>query len=211
LNGEASLLPQIKVVTDISKNPVFASPQDDVETDLSKQLMMMQAVRKLLESGQSMAPVSAAFDLAGTLNALLDEIDGEGLKPGALSALEINDHSTHWQTALQFLQIVEDASFAQNGGAMGAEARQRQAVASLAAHWAKNPPQHPVLVAGSTGSRGTTALLMDAVLKLPQGGIVLPGFDFDLDGEIWASACFAGHATGTGDRSVAFRRSQTCR
>ncbi len=185
LNGQASLLPQIKVITDIVKNPVLGLKHDPAETELSKQLIMMQAVRKLLESGQSTAPVSAAFDLAGSLNALMDEIEGEGLEPGALSTLDISDHSTHWQTALQFLQIIEDTSIGKSSDALGAEAMQRLAVEKLSAIWAEDPPQHPVLVAGSTGSRGTTARLMDAVLNLPQGGIVLPGFDFELKDDIW--------------------------
>ena len=50
----------------------------------------------------------------------------------------------------------------------------------LAARWAVEPPAHPVIVAGSTGSRGTTALLMQAVARLPQGAVVLPGFDGDM-------------------------------
>jgi double-strand break repair protein AddB len=41
------------------------------------------------------------------------------------------------------------------------------------------------LLAGSTGSRGTTALLMQAVARLPQGAVVLPGFDFDQTEDVW--------------------------
>jgi double-strand break repair protein AddB len=49
----------------------------------------------------------------------------------------------------------------------------------LVAHWTKTPPQDPIIVAGSTGSRGATMMLMQAVAKLPQGALVLPGYDFD--------------------------------
>ena len=51
--------------------------------------------------------------------------------------------------------------------------------------WEKDPPKTPVIVAGSTGSRGTTMLLMKAVAKLPQGVLLLPGFDFDMPEEAW--------------------------
>ena len=186
LNGTAALLPQIKLITDVSHDPTLNLPANPNETALSKQLLMMQAVRKLLESDQGSAPVSAAFDLAGSLQKLLDEMDGEGIETGALRALDITDHSEHWQTALKFLQIIEDTAIAQSESPMGSDARQRIAVTRLAENWAKAPPQHPVLIAGSTGSRGTTELLMKAVLKLPQGSIVLPGFDFDLNANSWA-------------------------
>ncbi|MDO7631043.1 MAG: double-strand break repair protein AddB, partial [Loktanella sp.] len=49
------------------------------------------------------------------------------------------------------------------------------------------PPNHPVIMAGSTGSRGAFSLLMQAVAKLPQGAVVLPGYDFDLPHDVWAS------------------------
>ncbi len=42
-----------------------------------------------------------------------------------------------------------------------------------------------MIVAGSTGSRGTTAALMRAVAGLPQGALVLPGFDRDLPAAVW--------------------------
>ena len=42
-----------------------------------------------------------------------------------------------------------------------------------------------MILAGSTGSRGSTAMLMQAVARLPQGAVVLPGFDFDMPPEAW--------------------------
>ena len=67
------------------------------------------------------------------------------------------------------------------------EARQRARVSAIATLWAERPPTNPVIVAGSTGSRGTTMMLMEAVAKLPQGALILPGFDFDLPVEGWAA------------------------
>jgi double-strand break repair protein AddB len=58
-------------------------------------------------------------------------------------------------------------------------------VERLSERWAKAPPAHPVIVAGSTGSRGTTAAFMAAVAQLPEGHLVLPGFDFDMSAENW--------------------------
>ncbi|AMY71713.1 exonuclease-like protein [Frigidibacter mobilis] len=56
---------------------------------------------------------------------------------------------------------------------------------ALVQAWAEAPPEGPVIVAGSTGSRGATALFLQAVARLPQGAVLLPGFDFDLPDAVW--------------------------
>jgi ATP-dependent helicase/nuclease subunit B len=50
---------------------------------------------------------------------------------------------------------------------------------------ATNPPGDPVIAAGSTGSLPATAELLRTVACLPQGCVVLPGLDTDLDEESW--------------------------
>ena len=45
----------------------------------------------------------------------------------------------------------------------------------------------PVIAAGSTGSMPATAKFLHAVADLPQGAVVLPGLDTDLDDEAWQS------------------------
>ncbi len=62
--------------------------------------------------------------------------------------------------------------------------RQRRAAERLASDWAAGHdlPDAPVIVAGSTGSHGGTRLFMQAVAALPNGAVVLPGFDFDTAG-----------------------------
>ncbi len=72
-------------------------------------------------------------------------------------------------------------------GIPDAAARERLAVLRLAARWAVAPATHPVIVAGSTGSRGTTRRLMEAVARLPQGALVLPGYDFAMPGAVWGA------------------------
>ena len=61
----------------------------------------------------------------------------------------------------------------------------RAAADALAARWAAAPPAHPVIVAGSTGSRAPTRAFMAAVARLPQGALVLPGLDPGLPPAVW--------------------------
>ena len=69
---------------------------------------------------------------------------------------------------------------------MDRAARQRLAAETLLHDWSSglNLPDGPVIVVGSTGSHGATRLFMEAVARLPEGAVVLPGFDFvDFDND----------------------------
>ena len=186
VDGTNRFLPKVRVISDLATDPLLLDVPEETETVLSRQLVMMRAVRKLLESGQSVAPVSAAFDLAQSLMTLLDEIDGVGEIPKSFSELDVQEHSKHWQTSLEFLKIIDEAALAKGRVKPGTEAAQVQAVEAIGRIWDANPPNDPVFVVGSTGSRPNTARLMQAVMKLPQGAVVLPGFDFDLDKAGWS-------------------------
>ena len=37
--------------------------------------------------------------------------------------------------------------------------------------WQREPIDHPIILAGSTGSRGSTLMLMDTISRLPQGAL----------------------------------------
>src|SRR5437016_14027641 len=43
----------------------------------------------------------------------------------------------------------------------------------------------PVIAAGSTGSMPATAALLSAIAALPNGALVLPGLDTELDRKSW--------------------------
>ncbi|SNX70845.1 double-strand break repair protein AddB [Cereibacter ovatus] len=175
----AGFLPRLRLVTELPAEPGLPAPVPP----LRRRLELAQLVARLIEAQPDLAPRSALFDLADSLAELIDEMQGEGVPPEAISRLDVADHSAHWQRTQAFMAIVAPMFAAD---APDAQARARMTVERLAARWAEAPPTHPVIVAGSTGSRGTTALFMRAVARLPQGALVLPGFDFDLPPAIWA-------------------------
>ena len=154
---------------------------------LRRRLELTQLVAELLRREPELAPRSAIYDLADSLAEVMDEMQGEGVAPDALGRLDLADHSRHWERSLKFLTIVAQyfEVDAAPDAAPDAEALRRRTVEALAARWRDAPPADPVIVAGSTGSRGTTALFMRAVAALPQGALVLPGFDFDQPQSVW--------------------------
>ncbi|MDO9524910.1 MAG: double-strand break repair protein AddB [Gemmobacter sp.] len=176
----AGLLPRIKLVTDIAETmPIACLPP--LTPPLRRRLELAQLISRLLEAQPDIAPRAALYDLSDSLAELMDEMQGEGVPPETIAALDVSDHSAHWKRTQDFLTIV--APFFATP--TDAESRRRAMVQRLSSVWGDAPPADPVIVAGSTGSRGTTALLMQAVARLPQGAIVLPGFDFDMPDSVW--------------------------
>lgn len=177
------LLPRIRLLSDLAADMVLPDLPAPVPT-LRRKLQLTVLIGRLLDSLPDLAPRSALADLADSLTALMSEMQGEGVGPEDVAALDVSDHSEHWARTRAFLTIISPY-FADNTEP-DSEGRQRRLALMLSDLWAKSPPTDPVIVAGSTGSRGTTALFMQAVARLPQGAIVLPGYDFDMPDPVWS-------------------------
>ena len=180
----AMLLPRIHLITDLDLiDPSLVLPP--AVPPLRRRLELIALVARLLAQQKDLAPQSSLYDLTDSLAGLIDEMQGEGVTADAIAKLDVTDQSGHWQRAQEFIQIAQ-RYLDQADTQPDQEARQRLLVTALSEKWQSDPPQDPVLVAGSTGSRGTTMLLMQAVARLPQGALILPGFDFDMPDDVWA-------------------------
>ncbi|MBB3994152.1 double-strand break repair protein AddB [Sulfitobacter undariae] len=183
--GPARLLPRIRLISDLETLAPSVIIPEGVPA-LRRRLELIGLISALLEQSPDLASRASLYDLADSLAGLIDEMQGEGVTPDDIADLDVTDQSGHWERAKVFLGIVQNY-LTLTEAMPDKEARQRARVSGIAALWAEQPPQHPVIIAGSTGSRGTMMMLMQAVSKLPQGALVLPGFDFDLPPEVWAA------------------------
>jgi ATP-dependent helicase/nuclease subunit B len=180
----ARLLPRLRIVTDLGRTPMPGVPP--AVPPLRRRLELARLVAELVRREADFAAGTAVFDLAESLAALMDEMQGEGVTPAALDAADLaEDHAAHWERSLAFIRIV--SRYFAVDATPDAEARQRRIAEALADRWVNCPPPDPVIIAGSTGSRGATQLLMRAAARLPNGAVVLPGFDFDMPGFAWDS------------------------
>lgn len=186
LQGGAMLLPRIRLVTDLARDVAMADLPPAV-SPLRRRLELTQLIIRLVETDPSIAPRAAVFDLADSLATLLSEMHEEGVAPETIAALQPGDESGHWERALRFVQLTERYFGESSDEPPLPEARQRQVIERLIADWQAHPPAHPIIVAGSTGSRAPTFALMQAVATLPQGAVVLPGFDFDAPADVWST------------------------
>ncbi len=178
----ARFLPRLRLVTDLARDAVL-NDLPAAAPPLRRRLELAQLIAGLIAAQPGIAPRAALFDLADSLATLMDEMGGEGVSPATIAALDVSRHSEHWARTQTFLSII--APFFDQSPAQDDSARQRVAALRLTAQWQDTPPEGPVIVAGSTGSRGATALLMQAVARLPQGAVVLPGYDAGMPGTVW--------------------------
>ncbi len=182
-NGPAMLLPRMLMLTDLAQKAALDGLPPALPP-LRRRLELSQLIAKLLDAQPDLASRASLYDLSDSLAALIDEMQGEGVSTDAIRDLDVSDMSGHWARAQAFIGIADEFT-GLHEGAMDAQARQRQVVLNLIGEWQENPPPHPVILAGSTGSRGTTLMLMQAIARLPQGAVVLPGFDFDQPDHVW--------------------------
>ena len=180
--GPPRLLPRIRMITDLD-GLLPGDPLPQPTSPLKRRLELVALTNRLIEQQTGFAPETAGFDMADSLATLMDEMQGEGVTAADIAKLDVSDQSGHWARAQAFIAIAQSYIDASKT-APDAEGRQRETVLKLAAHWAENPITDTILVVGSTGSRGTTQLLMHAVATLPQGAVILPGFDFEMP-HVW--------------------------
>ncbi len=184
-SGPAMLLPRIRpataLVDDVSL-PMDALPPP--MTTVGAMLAMRRLIGALLEQEPDLAPGTAAIDLADSLLGVFSELQDEGIDLGRLLEVDVDDQSGHWERSLHFLGIL--AGVFGDDGMLDRRSRFRAAVNAKVDAWSKQPPDHPVIIAGSTGFTAPMMHLMRAVAGLRQGAVVLPGVDRELCAEDWA-------------------------
>jgi len=127
--------------------------------------------------------------LARDLANLMDEIENEQADWSRLSDLVPRELAGWWQVTLDFLSIVTShwpnvlAAYDRSNPA----AHRNAMLDAEAERLREGRHQGPVIAAGSTGSIPATARLLGVIARLPDGAVVLPGFDTALDDKSWAS------------------------
>jgi ATP-dependent helicase/nuclease subunit B len=179
----AGFLPRLRTVATLSDISDLAGLEPAMPP-LRLRLKLADLVRMRIDKDPGLAPRAAIYPLADSLADLMGEMFEERVTPETLAGLDMGAQSGHWARNQAVLGVVND--FFGEDAAFTPEARQARLVDRLTRQWREAPPDHPVLIAGSTGSRGATARLMDAVSRLPQGAVVLPGLDRDMPAAVWA-------------------------
>ncbi|MEZ5996495.1 MAG: double-strand break repair protein AddB [Hyphomonadaceae bacterium] len=195
--GGAALLPAIRPLGDphSGDDPDVWGADAPLETiappidAMQRRLELAALIRRRDAAENGVEDPARAIALADELAKLLDsaatvERVAWDKLPSLVTEIEL---ARHWANSARFLEIITSfwpLHLAEQGcadpAAHGAALR-----SALAARWTQDPPQRPIVVAGSTGSIATTRALMRVVAGLPKGVVVFPGVDGDMDEQSW--------------------------
>jgi len=193
--GRPMLLPRFSPLGDIDADalsltaeelPGLAGALDLPEKidGLKRQLLLAEAV---LKAPGFAATLPQAVRLGADLGRLIDQVQTERLKFNSLNRLVPDDYAAHWQDTLKFLTIITEfwPGILDERGLIDPAAHRNAVLETQARVWERQPPDGPVIAAGSTGSIPATADLLAVVAGMPNGALVLPGLDQDCDDETW--------------------------
>ena len=217
--GQALLLPRINALGHADEDAALIFGAEDAEggdgapgapaiDPLPRRLALMKLI---LAWGRAPAPAATeaeieairwvstpgqASSLAADLARLMDFVESEEVDFTALDRLVPEDLASHWEATTQFLKIVTEhwPQFLQDNALVSPVTRRNLLMAGETARLAQGP-DHPVIAAGSTGTVPATARLLETIARLPNGAVVLPGLDLDLDDESWELALQASRAS----------------
>ena len=171
------LVPKIIALGDLSNQPMLGLDQNvQTTTPINKWQrlgLLTQMILKFPGHDSSFRALKAAQSLAD----LLDEIELINVDTHRLETLVGADYAEHWQVTLQFLRIIsqEWPKILDELNAIGPQTHLRETLIKLAEKWKTTPPNHRIVMAGTTGTVPATALLLKTILTLPRGQVFLPG------------------------------------
>jgi ATP-dependent helicase/nuclease subunit B len=194
--GGAALLPDIRPLGDVDEDDLlFGAAVEDLEllppiSAVRRRLLLAALIARWLQNrdGGSIGFAQAAR-LARSLGAFLDEVQTQGAPLSELDGLAPSALSQYWEDVRRFLLLLAD----EWPPLLAAENRQDRvvhrdgALRMLARRLKDNPPDGPVIAAGSTGSIPATAELLNVISHLPNGAVILPALDLWLDDASWNS------------------------
>jgi ATP-dependent helicase/nuclease subunit B len=191
-SGNALLPPKMQAIGDIDAEELFLSVRDINDFDippaispLKRQILLAQLISSLPNFQHGTAHNMA---LAANLALLMDQIHTENKNLKDLPDLvDRTAFADHWQITIDFLEILSThwPQILEGQGIIDPADRRNRLINALNKHWQENPPQHPVIAAGTTGSIPSTSALLKTITDMPNGTVILPGLDQEMSESAW--------------------------
>jgi ATP-dependent helicase/nuclease subunit B len=128
-----------------------------------------------------------AVNLAASLERLMDAFTSEDIPWDDLAQAVEADFSKYFEITLKFVRIAAEnwPKILAERQASDPALRRSTLIHAEARRLLTERPDGPVIAAGSTGSMPATAALLNAIARLPNGAVILPGLDTHLDEPSW--------------------------
>lgn len=193
--ASATIMPRIRAIGDVDEDDFGefkGAPSDELTlppaiSSIERRFVLARLVAAKDRGRDSEARWASALAAADELASLIDAFYTEEIDTRVLSTVAPDDLAVHWAQSLQFLEIVTQSwpAYLKECGRMDPADRRVRLIGALADAYAGAAPDHPVIVAGTTGSTPAVARLIRAVSNLPKGCAVLPGLDLSTDENVW--------------------------
>jgi ATP-dependent helicase/nuclease subunit B len=203
LSTDAVILPRIVILGAIDDDEVSFATEDirgafDIPPafgELERRLLLAQMIatwaKGIRPDDPTQSPLvvggpASTLALADDLARLMDDMVTRKVEWGAFGGLVPDALDQYWQFTLQFLNVAKDVwpNIMRAYDKIEPMARINRLIEAEAKRLVVQH-QGPVIAAGSTGSRPSSAELLHVIAGLPQGAVVLPGLDTDLDDDAW--------------------------
>lgn len=192
----ATLLPDIRAIGDPDEEEFLFDPgADDLEIapaiDPVRRRFLLAALvqRWALQHDDRPSTFGQSAAMARYLAGFFDEAEIRHADLGKLDSLVPDSLTEHWAEVRDFLRFLRDAwpEILLTEGALDPAQRRNLLTSRLARRYRESKPSFPVIAAGTTGSIPATADLLAAIAELPNGAVVLPALDRELDCKSWES------------------------
>ncbi|MBW3099103.1 double-strand break repair protein AddB [Pseudohoeflea coraliihabitans] len=207
LGGKSAILPVLRALGETDEDSGFFDeatpaalalppPADTIDSVLSLAELVIawkkqlpKAVAAHLQGAAMVAPANPAdaIWLARALYDLVQSIEAEEADFSALDSVVSADLQQWWQLTAEFLRVARDFWPALLGERQQSSpaAHHNAAIDAETARLEEHGARGPVIVAGSTGTRPSTARLIRAVARYRQGAVILPGLDQNMSLAHW--------------------------
>ena len=199
--GGAALLPQLRPLGDLDEDSMlFDAASEDLAlkpaiAPIRRRLLLAHLVQRWITAkrGEDLSFAQATL-LARALGRFLDEAETQDADLSNLETLAPAALAEHWADVRDFLVLLREEwpKLLDAEGALESAARRNRLLGALADKYAREMSGSPVIAAGTTGSIPATARLLKAIAHRPNGAVILPGLDRELDEDSW-NALDAGH------------------
>ncbi|MGC6530578.1 MAG: double-strand break repair protein AddB [Candidatus Puniceispirillaceae bacterium] len=196
-DGKALLLPKMTALGDMDDDDHEATSYGGLGlasdgalppaiSDMRRLCLIARQIQSFPIAGQRPSQAQS-FTLARTLIQLFDQVQNAEFDIAQMRDLWPADLASHWQDIARFLEILWTywPTILAAEKAMDPVARRIALMERRGQLWQDQPPQTPVIIAGSTGTLPATQKLMRVISQLPQGQIIFPGLLPFYDADDW--------------------------
>jgi len=194
--GKPGILPRIDSPGDmdnddlglkVSGSPILSQALMDIPPAvprLHRQLMLAEEILKIPGMASS---VQKAIKLGGELGRFLDELQRNNIELKNVEKLVPPEFKGQWSHTAEFLKILTHTwpEKLEKLGMVDPEEHKNALIQIQALHWRQHPTSKPMIAVGFSETTPAVLSLLEAVTQLPQGAVVLPGLDRQLDDKSW--------------------------